>query len=98
MRAKKMGRSVPDYNPEPIAMRPTRTQSNLVLYVILVIVFIILGSMGVSGFKDDSLALQERQYCSLVALHRDNPDIGWPDYEHRFDRDCNADGTVKVEP
>ena len=74
---------------------PQRSHNNSVLYVALTVVFLILAAMAISGFKDDALAMQDRQYCDLVALHKQNPDLGWPDFDKRFERDCNADGTVK---
>lgn len=77
---------------------PQRSTSNMVLYVVLTIVFLIIGAMVISGFKDDALVLQQKMYCQQVARFNANPDIGWPDYEHSFEASCNADGTVKVQP
>lgn len=29
------------------------------------------------------------QYCAMVAAHKADPDIGWPDYNHTYDEECN---------
>lgn len=47
------------------------------------------------GERDDKLRALE-QYCDLVALHRIDPDVGWPDYNKVFDAQCTQDG--KVQP
>lgn len=70
---------------------------SIVYLVLLALAFIIAASM-ITGFRDDSLELQQKQYCELVRLHQQDDSLGWPDYKNRFDKDCNPDGSVKVQP
>ena len=72
-----------------------RSQNNSILYVAVTIVALIAAAVVIGGFKDDATMMEQRQYCSLVALHKGNADIGWPDFRGTFDAECNADGTVK---
>lgn len=65
------------------------------LYVGLVVAALVLGVLALGGFKDAAEDLEQRQYCELVALHKANPDLGWPDFHGTFEQECNADGTVK---
>lgn len=67
------------------------------LYVALVVAALVAGVLAISGFEDGAQAIEQRQYCELVALHKANPDLGWPDFHGTFEQECNADGTVKEE-
>lgn len=49
-----------------------------------------------SGPTEEEIHL--RRYCDMVALHKENPEVGWPDYDKVFDKLCNEDGTVKEDP
>lgn len=63
---------------------------------VLAVVFVLLGAMAVSGFKDDALALEQQQYCRMVHTHNTTGGAyGWPDYDNAYASSCNADGTVK---
>lgn len=41
--------------------------------------------------------MEEAQYCDLVALHKRDPTLGWPDYRGTFDQLCTPEGKVKDE-
>lgn len=47
------------------------------------------------GFKDDVEAMEQKQYCEMVAMYDEAEGIGWPDFEGTFAAECNADGSVK---
>lgn len=96
MRAKKMiiERSVP---PPSFGVRTMqkRSRNNSFLYVALTIVALVVAAGVIGGVKDDALLMEQRQYCSMVALHNETPDIGWPDFRNTFHDECTADGGVK---
>lgn len=99
MRAKKMSteRSVPPSNFGVRTMRqqPRRINVQHIVLAVLALVFILLGAEAVKDFGKFGENMEQKQYCDLVALHKQNPDLGWPDYAGTFNAECNADGTVK---
>jgi hypothetical protein len=55
--------------------------------------FLILGlaigaALSVLGAGPDELEMQQQQYCEMVALHRADPTVGWPDYNESYDKEC----------
>lgn len=65
--------------------------------ILLAVLVVMIAALYISGFKDDSELLEQKQYCKMVHLYKQYPgaSVGWPDYEERFDLDCNPDGTIK---
>lgn len=65
--------------------------------IVLAVLVVVIAALYISGFKDDSELLEQKQYCEMVHLYKQYPGtgVGWPDYEERFDLDCNPDGTIK---
>lgn len=68
-----------------------------VVVVVLAVLFLVLGVLEVAGIKDRTLELEQASYCRMVALHKQNPELGWPDYAESADAECNEDGTVKEQ-
>ena len=65
---------------------------------VLAVVFVLLGALALSGFKDDALALEQQQYCKMVHTYKTTDGAyGWPDYNDAYATSCNADGTVKEQ-
>lgn len=46
--------------------------------------------------RQDQLKAME-QYCELVAMHKFDPDVGWPDYNNVFDEQCTPEGNVQPQ-
>ena len=67
--------------------------------IALVVLAALIAALYISGFKDDSELLEQKQYCKMVHLYKQYPgaSVGWPDYNNRFELDCNVDGTLKEE-
>ena len=65
--------------------------------ILLAVLVVMIAAMFTGGFKDDAEVLEQKQYCEMVHLYKQYPgaSVGWPDYENRFDLDCNPDGTIK---
>lgn len=62
----------------------------LALFVFL-IGLAILGLM--SGPTEEGF--QQARYCYMVALYKNDPSKGWPDYEGTFAQHCRPDGSLK---
>lgn len=76
----------------------TRSRNNTTLYVVLTVVALLAAAAAISGFKDDALQMQQKQYCQMVHdWQQSGGEVGWPDYDKAYDVACNADGTVKAE-
>lgn len=76
----------------------TRSRNNMTLYVVLTVVALIAAAAAIGGFKDDALAIEQAQYCKMVATwQQTDGEYGWPDYAESFKAECNANGTVKRE-
>lgn len=58
------------------------------LGVVLMLVAALLGS------EKDQADVEAAHYCEMVALHKVDPTVGWPDYNQTYDRDCEY-GTPK---
>lgn len=59
-------------------------------------VVLVLAAMYVAGLSDDTLALEQKQYCRMVhEFQLSGGEVGWPDYDNVYDKTCNADGSVK---
>lgn len=59
-------------------------------------VVLVLATMYVAGLSDDTLALEQQQYCHMVhEFQLSGGEVGWPDFEGTFAAECNADGSVK---
>lgn len=48
--------------------------------------FILFGLVGTMDAEDEQLQLDH--YCEMVKLHKQNPPIGWPDYDGIYDTAC----------
>ena len=73
-----------------------RTDWSLLAILAAWIAAVILGLwLFGSGPTEEEIHL--RQYCAMVALNKKEPELGWPDYDKAFDKQCNEDGTVKED-
>lgn len=45
-------------------------------------------------FPDNNAREQGERYCRMVWIHKQDARYGWPDYEHVYDSQCRADGTL----
>lgn len=45
-------------------------------------------ALTVVGDDPDGAEANARQYCEMVALNRADPDLGWPDFNKSYDREC----------
>ena len=66
--------------------------------MIFLAVVLVLATMYVAGLSDNTLALEQKQYCRMVhEFQLSGGEVGWPDYDKVYDQSCNADGSVKEE-
>lgn len=42
------------------------------------------------GEDPDGAQAELRQYCKMVALNRQDPDLGWPDFHGTYDSECTT--------
>jgi hypothetical protein len=76
----------------------TRSTNHAMLYVVLTVVALLLAAAAIGGFRDDTLLLEQKQYCQMVYQWKQSGgEVGWPDYDKAYDVACNANGTVKAE-
>lgn len=63
------------------------------------IILLTLGAALALGVKDLTLKHEASMYCHMVHLHRTQPDadVGWPDYNHVYEQQCNPDGTLQKD-
>ena len=61
----------------------------------MALVVLVLAVVALSGLKDDSLAIEQAQYCRMVHMHKSDPNLGWPDFNNTYDQYCTTGGTVK---
>lgn len=47
---------------------------------------ILFGLVGTMDAEDEQLQLEH--YCEMVKLHKQDPSIGWPDYDGIYDTAC----------
>jgi hypothetical protein len=67
-------------------MKPKIVIPAPVYYALLGVVLLLI--MAVNQMAPDELELEQRQYCQMVALHRADPTVGWPDFRHTYDTEC----------
>ena len=65
------------------------------LHMGLVLAAVVVAVLVVGKFDRDAQRMEQRQYCDMVALGKQDPDLGWPDFRNVFDAQCNEDGSVK---
>lgn len=69
-------------------------QSHLVYLLIALFGVSILAAI-ITGDGPTEEDLRMAEYCRMVALYRDDPSTGWPDYEGTFAQQCTPDGKLK---
>lgn len=45
-----------------------------------------VGALASSG--PDPLEREQAMYCEMVELHKQDPSVGWPDYNHNYNEVC----------
>jgi hypothetical protein len=66
--------------------------------LLIIATLLMLSAMLALSWRDMLRAdteLEQLSYCQMVALHKQDPSKGWPDFKDSFESSCNADGTVK---
>lgn len=51
-----------------------------------VIVAILLAAKACAG--PDPIDQEQAMYCEMVALNKQDPSVGWPDYNHNYQEVC----------
>lgn len=46
---------------------------------------LVLSSMA-SG--PDPLTREQAMYCEMVEINKQDPELGWPDYNHTYNKEC----------
>lgn len=36
----------------------------------------------------DPLTREQAMYCEMVELHQQDPELGWPDFNHTYKKEC----------
>lgn len=67
------------------AMQLTAIERLLLLLVLAIAIFM----LGQCCKVDQQ---EQKLYCDMVALHKDHPDQGWPDFHHNYDSVCGNHG------
>lgn len=62
-------------------------------FLILGIVAGLTVSAVLSG--PDELEMEQRQYCEMVALNREDPTLGWPDFNNTYDSECTHENGTR---
>ena len=73
-------------------MRVERTGG---VIAVVALVVLVVAALALSGLKDDSLAIEQTQYCRMVHMHKSDPSLGWPDFNKTYDQYCTTGGNVK---
>lgn len=60
------------------------TKIKTTFFVVGVLLVLLYGA----ATTPDELALEEAQYCEMVALYRHDPTTGWPDFRHNYAEVC----------
>lgn len=47
--------------------------------------FLLIGA-ALSGPSEEDL--QRQQYCDMVAMNKQDPETGWPDFHGTFEQEC----------
>lgn len=55
-------------------------------------VLIVLAGWAVTG--PDEAEAEMARYCELVHLNKQDPSVGWPDFNHNYDTECTNDGLL----
>lgn len=67
-------------------------------YKVCVTVAMVAVLIGVLVVDRGALVAEAAQYCEMVKLGKDsNGDLGWPDFHHRYEQQCTADGKLREE-
>lgn len=69
-------------------------QKNLAVLLLVLAGFTLVGVLH-SCDGPSAEDLQQAEYCRMVALYRDDPSTGWPDYEGSFRQHCTPEGKLK---
>lgn len=61
------------------------------VFVVLAVVAIAALMLSVVPMAASDEKLEQTQYCSMVAAHKRDPSIGWPDFRHTYTTECTGD-------
>lgn len=64
----------------------TKLSPQAALFYVAVAVLATAAFLILRGPDEQDLA--QEQYCEMVELHKHDPDLGWPDFNHNYDSIC----------
>lgn len=61
------------------------------MFVLVVLAFMVLWAWGFLDTPSEAEIDADTYptYCEMVRLHKADPTIGWPDYKHIYDKECD---------
>ena len=66
--------------------RTSKLQVNFYTICAILAVFILFGLVGTMDAEDEQAQLEH--YCEMVKLHKQDPSVGWPDYDGIYREAC----------
>ena len=64
-----------------------KTENIIVVASALAIAAALLYMDNLMGVPDP-FEVDRANYCSMVALNKSDPELGWPDYNNSYDKEC----------
>ena len=66
--------------------RTSKLKDNFTTICAVLAGFILFGLVGTMDAEDEQAQLDH--YCGMVKLHKQDPSVGWPDYDGIYTQSC----------